>query len=242
MAFVKTFNEAVPAASDNASDAPTHIKDFKIGVNERYELEHNAFDAAGAGQDTSTADNAQGRHIPGKVSCLFSGATGALPTGVVEGAIALDTTHKIFKRYTSGAWTPHHYVPVFRAAKTSTQAVTASTATTVTWDGTAIIDNCSGLTDNTYVAPVTGIYRVSTRLGISSASAGIRWAMVYVDGVQKAQARFNETLSDSTLALTTLLSVTAGQTFGIVVTTTVDGTLTGNSVFETFEVELVSVG
>jgi hypothetical protein len=172
--FSKSHQEAVPTSSDSMSQTPDFIKDTKISINERFELEHNALDSAEAGSTTKENDSAQGRHIPGKVSVLYSGNPTTLGT-VNTGCIVFDTTVNILKRYLSGVgWQVIHKVPVFKCYLSSDQSSITSqninSGTPVRVDfggsGAVVFDNCSGFSsaNDAYVIPLTGYYLVSAHI------------------------------------------------------------------------------
>lgn len=107
--FGKTYSETVPQGSALANTLDTVIQEDKVAINERYKLEHNAFDASGTGQNDSDSANAQGRHLPGKVACTYIGTTAQIAalTGMVSGSLAYDTDLGILKIYNGTNWTTY---------------------------------------------------------------------------------------------------------------------------------------
>lgn len=109
MAFSFAFELLSPLGTSPANAIDTYIlDDVKKALAERYTLEHVALDSAEAGATDPTSANAQGRHIPGKVSCLFYGTyaqlTALTSPGVGAMGYASDTGN--FYRYFSGTgWT-----------------------------------------------------------------------------------------------------------------------------------------
>lgn len=100
--FNNTWDETKPAGSDAASQLDTFITDgLKKALAERYILEHRGLES---GQKTTTHDAAEGRHIPGQVSCLDSAAIAALNSSATTGAIGYATDTKQLCRYQSGDW------------------------------------------------------------------------------------------------------------------------------------------
>lgn len=75
MSFGKDFNPAQPVGSDRASQLDIFIReDTKSALVERMALEHRSLDGSdGATNEPTDQAAAQGRHIPGKVGCLFVG-------------------------------------------------------------------------------------------------------------------------------------------------------------------------
>jgi hypothetical protein len=90
--------EGDPHDTDLASAGATEIRELKVAVSEREELEHN-FKAG-----------TQPLHKGGKCSILFVGTTTEINalTGMggsaASNTVAWDTTLKVFKRYTGAAW------------------------------------------------------------------------------------------------------------------------------------------
>ena len=105
MAYEETFNTNEPLGSRAANGLDEYISaDTKKSLNERYEVEHVALDSAEVGATDPANSNAQGRHIPGKVGCLFLGTVAernAL-SGMGNGAIAYTTDDNNFTRYEQG--------------------------------------------------------------------------------------------------------------------------------------------
>ena len=100
--FNNTWDETKPAGDDAASQLDTFITDgLKKALAERYILEHRGLES---GQKTTTHDAAEGRHIPGQVSCLDSAAIAALNSSATTGAIGYATDTKQLCRYQSGDW------------------------------------------------------------------------------------------------------------------------------------------
>lgn len=109
MSFTYTFQQTTPTGLSSANQIDEYIlADVKKALAERYELEHVALDSSETGADDPTSANAQGRHIPGKVSCLFSGTytqLAALSSPGV-GSIGYATDTNSFYRYDSvTGWT-----------------------------------------------------------------------------------------------------------------------------------------
>ena len=101
--FSNTWDETKPAGDDAASQLDTFITDgLKKALAERYILEHRGLES---GQKTTTHDAAEGRHIPGQVSCLDSAAIAALNSSATTGAIGYATDTKQLCRYQS-EWEP----------------------------------------------------------------------------------------------------------------------------------------
>jgi hypothetical protein len=105
MPFTHTFLITTPLGSDFANQLDTYIRsDTKAALNERYNLEHYDLETGNTDPDDPQA---QGRHIPGKVGCLFFGdnASRTALVGSGEGSIAYDTDEKNFYyRTAGGAW------------------------------------------------------------------------------------------------------------------------------------------
>lgn len=111
MAFAKNLDPTVPASTDNANALDTFITDFKVAVNERMALEHQDLST---GSSTDTADTAQGRHIPGKVSavyCATAAQIAAYTTGVHKGAVAYGTDTQKLYIYDGASWTTYTLSP-----------------------------------------------------------------------------------------------------------------------------------
>ena len=105
MAFDNEFaltGENAPLGDSPANNIDGYILDStKKSLNERYSLEHRALN----GGITDDADpNAEGRHIPGLVGCVFVGTETARDalTGMGVGAIAFVTDLQNFYHYTAG--------------------------------------------------------------------------------------------------------------------------------------------
>jgi hypothetical protein len=173
MAFSKTFQPAVPTGSDLVSDVDTFITDFKVGINERLCLEHYNLttSAPNAGSATDSAATAQGRHIPGKCSVCYVGATGDLPASPPTGALAYDTTLGQLVVAAGGAWSTGQVIGsrvAFRAERTaasiSAPAGIKLTFTSETFDYGAGWD----VTNSKYVVPITGVYSFNYAIAASS--------------------------------------------------------------------------
>lgn len=105
--FSYTFDKTQPVATDAANQLDTFIRDdTKKALAERFALEHQALDAAGAGQDDDSSADAQGRHIPGGVSVLYSGTRANVDSNVsTNSAIGYDTDYKQPVYYTGSVLT-----------------------------------------------------------------------------------------------------------------------------------------
>ena len=86
--------ETSPADTDEAKYGATKIRQLKVAVREREELEHN-FKAG-----------TQPFHLAGKSSVLYAGTTAQINalSGMAEGAIVFDEDLKSWKRYSGAAW------------------------------------------------------------------------------------------------------------------------------------------
>jgi hypothetical protein len=84
--------EASPADSDELKYGASEIRELKLAISERLEVEHTF--------------KANGKHDPGKVSCVYSGTTAQIAalTGMSAGAFAYNTDTGQFSRYTGAAW------------------------------------------------------------------------------------------------------------------------------------------
>jgi hypothetical protein len=109
MAFINPFDLTGPQGSDPANNIDGYILDgTKKSLDERIELEHQSL---ATGTNDPTSATAQGRHIPGKVGCLYLGLDAdiknpAVLSGMGSGAIAYATDTKNFYRYEIGVgWT-----------------------------------------------------------------------------------------------------------------------------------------
>jgi hypothetical protein len=107
--FGQTFSTSTPAGSALANTLDTVIQNDKTSVNERFLLEHNAFDSSATGATTIENAAAQGRHKPGNVSAVYIGTTAQIAalTGMYRGAMAYDTTLGILEIYDGSAWTTY---------------------------------------------------------------------------------------------------------------------------------------
>lgn len=143
-AFSKTFSESTPPGSALANTLDTVIQDDKVAINERYELEHNAFDASGQGQSDSDSANAQGRHKPGIVACTYIGTTAQINalTGMVSGSLAYDTSTNTLKIYNGTNWTTYQInaLPGTGATKALTDADIVDSTITGISDWTNALD------------------------------------------------------------------------------------------------------
>lgn len=93
----------IPASAANLIDAYI-LEGVKKALDERFELEHISLASTETGADDPTQSNAQGRHIPGKVSCLFYGTYSELIaiTSPGTGAIGYATDTNNFYYYSAG--------------------------------------------------------------------------------------------------------------------------------------------
>jgi hypothetical protein len=93
-----TFETLPPDTGEDASYGAGRIRDVKEAVRERLDVEHDFSNIAPL--------TATGRHLPGKTSVAFSGTTTEINalTGMAKGAIAWDTTLKVWKYYSGAAW------------------------------------------------------------------------------------------------------------------------------------------
>lgn len=111
--YSKQFDTNEPLGSRPASDLDTFIADdTKTPLNERYSVEHVPLNSAETGATDSDNPNAQGRHIPGVVSVLFSGTTAEITSLISTygsrigvGAIALNTETGNLLRWDGSAFT-----------------------------------------------------------------------------------------------------------------------------------------
>jgi len=151
--------EAIPADTDEAKYGADGIRDLKVAVSERGELEHNF--------KTGT----QPFHKGGKCSVLFIGNTAAIAalTGMGGGAanatLAWDTTLKVLKEYNGSAWVTldidhgllsgltdddhTQYLNLTKASQELTQSLTVTALKTIdgrdiSVDGTRL-DLCHGV-------------------------------------------------------------------------------------------------
>lgn len=170
MAFAKTFNPATPVGTDLVSDVDTFITDFKQSLLERYALEHYNLTTSSpnAGNTLDTASDAQGRHIPGKVSVCYIGTTTQINalTGMVLGALAYDTTLGCFRVYNGSDWTSNvlgggSYA--FKVIQSPTYLVSPSGAKIIFTSESFDVGSCivvgSGATQSRFIAAVDGKYQ-----------------------------------------------------------------------------------
>jgi hypothetical protein len=86
--------EGLPADIDERKYGANKIRQLKVAISEREELEHN-FKAG-----------SQPFHRAGKCSVVYVGTTASISglTGMSEGSLAWDTDLKVWEVYTSSAW------------------------------------------------------------------------------------------------------------------------------------------
>lgn len=135
--FTHTFNKTTPVGTDLASQLDDFIRDdTKYAIAERYALEHRALDASGAGQDDDSADDAQGRHIPGLVSCVKHDTTSNISAlGSKTGAIAYDTDKNLLVTYNGSSWVEGYSGSGFvRTGIQATSDLTTSYAKLTQWN------------------------------------------------------------------------------------------------------------
>ena len=177
-AFEKDFVETTPPGSALANTLDTVIQDFKTGLNERYELEHNALDASGTGQDDSDSANAQGRHLPGRVACTYIGTTTEIAalTGMVKGSLAYDTDLGILKLYNGTNWTTY----------TLGNAPLSGTELLVSIFGSAVLAAAGMVTSGTWTTAPANVVKIfdrddSTSWDDAVVPAGTKHVIVYWD-------------------------------------------------------------
>lgn len=103
-AFDDPYVTTDPLGSADANTLDNIIRELKSAIDQRIALEHQSFET---GADETTSSTAMGRHIPGKVGCLFYGTEAQLAalTGMGEGAIGYETDTQNFKFYqAAGGW------------------------------------------------------------------------------------------------------------------------------------------
>lgn len=104
--FVNVFILTAPTGASAANAIDSYILEgVKKALDERYSLEHVSLSSAESGADDPDNANAQGRHIPGKVSCMFYGTYTELTalTAPGHGAIGYASDTGNFYRYDSGS-------------------------------------------------------------------------------------------------------------------------------------------
>ena len=170
--YTKTFDVAKPVNTDDANQLHTFISDdTKTALNERYSIEHVALNDATSGADNSDNAFAQGRHLPGKVSCLAKGTTTTINaiTAMATGAIGEDTTLNKLVRYNSSTTIWEDVIPVssFRVQKTAQNVSAGETTLTWTsedWDEGADFD----LPNDKYIAPYAGKFEFKLKIRLNS--------------------------------------------------------------------------
>lgn len=98
--------ELIPADTDEYKYGANKIRQLKVGIRERIETEHDFANSC--------------LHLPGKVSCLYSGNTADIAnlTGMSEGGLAWDTDLFQWKRYSGASWIAHSTIPKAAAGGT----------------------------------------------------------------------------------------------------------------------------
>lgn len=203
-AHTKSWDETAPAGTDSVSSGDDEIRDLKVAVRERLELEHQDMDSSAAIE----AETAAGRHIPGIVGVCFSGTTAQINalTGMGEGALAWDTTLSVLKRYSlSGtAWsivtTGAQYA--FRVTLSAAQTISAAgyhqiLFDTETYDNGAAYDNA---TNYQFVAPATGIYLFTARASVLTSAPNIS-IHVYVNGTAVIHGNWGTPVSSAAVSV-----------------------------------------
>lgn len=116
-AFLNPFSLTAPAGTDPANNIDGYILDgVKKALDERFKLEHQSLNT---GTNETTSATAQGRHIPGKVGCLYYGTYAGLValTAPGNGAIGYATDTASFYFYLQGpgwgalSWNSSDIVP-----------------------------------------------------------------------------------------------------------------------------------
>jgi hypothetical protein len=97
--FGNDFTLTKPAGANNANQIDDLLAEQWTGLDAAISLEHQSI--VHASSDDPDDTSAAGRHVPGKVSVVFKGATTEISalTSVGTGALAYDTTTNELKRY-----------------------------------------------------------------------------------------------------------------------------------------------
>lgn len=222
----KSWENTVPASSDSALSTPTFIKDLKIGLEERFNLEHIALNNDAAGVDLAAAGKA-GRHNPGYVSAVLVNTLANIPTsGMYAGAMFYASDKGKLYIYAGSAWVTAPY---------TTQAFLAYPASDVQYSGTAqkIAFGTESFDDDGVFAAsratfkLAGYYQIGYSLSIELIAGATITAWLGRGAVQTvyAMSKFTNTTSSTiylTLANASTLYVgtIADDYFEVLVTTT----------------------
>ena len=113
MAFAETWNdtfETTPAGTSSVAILDNRIRELKLNVRERLQVEHN-FSTHGGGSDTGT-HKADVISLPGTIGVAYVNATAAIEAlADLDGKIAFDTTLYQWKTNNGSAWTVRSPIP-----------------------------------------------------------------------------------------------------------------------------------
>ena len=191
MSTAQAFSVATPLSSDKANQIDTFFKNDKIGLDERYALEHVSLQSASG--ETQTAATAAGRHKPGYVKAVLvdTYANIILITNPQSGTLAYDTTNgrllvgngTNWTTYPIGAATPASIL-AFSAKKNAVQALTANVATRITFQVEDFdYGSCFDITTNPgrFTPNVAGLYQFFATLYFPTAATSC-WVRLYKNG------------------------------------------------------------
>jgi len=174
----KAFSISTPTSSDAAASTPTFMKDDKIALDERYDLEHYSLQSAAGADDT--AANAAGRHIPGAVRTAYIGTTAqinALTGAAREGAVAWDTTTETLKVHDGTDWTTYTVPSAstkskygFSVYSNAAVSVPSSLASATAIPMKADVKDPAGVVNASgwFVCPQTGMYHFDGAVAFAS--------------------------------------------------------------------------